>query len=306
MDDDLDTMFNDDNKLPTEVVADPPVATVPDSDQTGSGDTPAGEAEGDAPEQPQTPPSEDPKAQDESPVEKGEPAAQEQPKPLTAEEVRQIMSDVRDQERNSGKALEEAEKEVLAAYYPQGLSNTLVDESTGKEIRSPQDVVDLSGGTMTTEQATQWLMNEQYKLDKQVADIKSSARELAEVNSNFKQGATRVIEKYKPIFDKYPQLQSKVYKNYMKTVKLDAEKDLILSAPDIEDYYADVMEPYVMAFGFQPAPAAAPAAPAAAIPVSKQTAADRMDVGGDVGGDAGGGDIDPNDAEATLNKFFGE
>lgn len=303
MDDDLDSMFNDDNKLPTEVVADPPVATAPDSDQTGSGDTPAGEAEGDAPEQPQTPPSEDPKAQDKPPVEKGEPAAQEQPKPLTAEEVRQIMSDVRDQERNSGKALEEAEKEVLAAYYPQGLSNTLVDESTGREIKSPQDVVDLSGGTMTTEQATQWLMNEQYKLDKQVADIKSSARELAEVNSNFKQGATRVIEKYKPIFDKYPQLQGKVYKNYMKTVKLDAEKDLILSAPDIEDYYADVMEPYVMAFGFQPTPAAAPTA---AIPVSKQTAADRMDVGGDVGGDAGGGDIDPNDAEATLNKFFGE
>lgn len=54
------------------------------------------------------------------------------------------MAEVRDQERNSAKVLDEAEKEVLNVYYPQGLSNTLVDEETGKEIKSPQDVVDLS------------------------------------------------------------------------------------------------------------------------------------------------------------------
>jgi hypothetical protein len=97
----------------------------------------------------------------------------------------------------------------------------------------------------------------------------------------------------------------------MKTVKMDNEKDLILSAPDIEDYYAEVMEPYVMAIGYQPQ-AAAPTAPAAAataeapkIPESKQTAEDRMDVGGD-GGSGGDTEADPNDPDASLSKLFGE
>lgn len=226
------------------------------------------------------------------------------------------MAEVRDQERNSAKVLDEAEKEVLNVYYPQGLSNTLVDEETGKEIKSPQDVVDLSKGTMTTEEATQWLLNEQYKLDKQVAEIKSSARELAEVNHNFKQGAVRVLETYKDVFDKFPGLQTKVYKNYMKTVKMDTEKDLVLTASDIEEYYRDFMEPYVMAASFKgsapagvPAPAAPPApeqAPAPSqIPESKQTAKDRMDVTGD-GGVGNDNKPDPNDPNATLNELFGE
>lgn len=302
--DDIDSLFEEDDKPTTEAVAEAPV------------DTPEPEAPAeDKPAEEDKPEVETP---DTAPVEEDVPTVEEPAKPLSAEEVRAIMAEVRDQERNSAKVLEQAEKEVLQAFYPQGLSNTLVDEATGKEIKSPQDVVDLSNGTMTTEEATQWLLNEQYKLDKQVAEIKSSARELAEVNHNFKQGAVRVIETYQDVFDKFPGLQTKVYKNYMKTVNMDTEKDLVLTAPDIEDYYRDFMEPYVMAASFKgsaptgaPAPTTTPApegAPAPSkLPESKQTAKDRMDVTGDGGSSAAGDDKpDPNDPEATLNNYFGE
>lgn len=306
--DDLDSLF-DDNTPSTEAVAEAPTeaageqaapeapAKEADADKAPENNEGAGEAQAPAQE------SEAPAAPSEPPVAEDPEPAQEAP--LTADQVRSIISDLRTQERNSGKELEAMESEVLRAYYPQGLSNVLVDERSGREIRTPQDVVDLSDGTMTHEEAAQWLMNEQYKLDRQINDIKQSARELAETNSNFKQGTQRVLEKYQPIFDKYPQLQQKVYRNYMKTVKMDNEKDLILSAPDIEDYYADVMEPYVMAFGYQapqqPAPAAQPA-----IPESRQTAEDRMEVSGDGASGDDGGDADPNDAEKSLDKLFGE
>ena len=64
----------------------------------------------------------------------------------------------------------------------------LVDSATGKELRSPQDVVDVSGGTMSIEEAQQWLLNEQYKLDTNIAKIKDDARNLAETNANFSKG----------------------------------------------------------------------------------------------------------------------
>ena len=294
MDDDIDTMFDDET---LDELTNDTATAVPTSEEDKEPEAPApapdNTPEPDAPEEPKEP------EQPEEPV-------VDEPKPLTADEMRSIIADMRNQEYESSKMLETTEKEIMEAYYPQGLSNVLVDEKTGTEIRTPQDVVDLSDGTMTIDEATKWLMQEQYKLDKQVDEIKQSARKLAETNANFKTGATRVLEKYQHIFKEYPQLQEKVYKNYMKTVSMDNEKDLILSAPDIEDYYADIMEPYVLAFGFKgkTAPAAQAAAPQA-IPVSKQTIDDRMDIGSDVGSSSGD-DVDPNDPVASLNNLFGE
>lgn len=315
---DLDEIIEDAPQTPEQTTETPPETTPPEAPAEtpqGPSKTPEDDKGAGAetpPAEPAAPPAEESK----TPAEESDKPAEEPAKPLTAEEARKLWQDIRDQERNSTKALDETEQEILKAYYPQGLSNTLVDESTGKELRTPQDVVDASGGQMSMEEAANWLMNEQAKLDRTVSEVKKSARELAETNYNFKQGAVRVLEKYQPIFDKYPQLQNKIYKNYMKTVKMDSEKDLILSAPDIEEYYADVMEPYVMAFSYQPQPAAAPGTPAApasapaggtppAIPESKQTVADRMDVSGD-GGGGGDSTADPNDPEASLNNLFGE
>lgn len=243
-------------------------------------------------EEPETPP--------ETPSEPVEP---EPAKPLTADEVRSIVSDIRRDEQVANKSQQALTDDIVRAYYPQGLSNTLIDDATGRELKTPQDVVDVSGGNMTMEEAAQWLMNEQYKLDRQVAEIKESARGLAEVNSNFREGAVRVIEKYQAIFDKWPQLQNKIYKNYMKTVKMDSEKDLILSAPDIEEYYEAVMEPYVLAHQFSQKQTPPSSPPPVGIPdAPKQSAEDRMDVSGDGGVEK---QVNKDDPDDTLGDLFG-
>jgi outer membrane biosynthesis protein TonB len=63
------------------------------------------------------------------------PAAPETPQPLTKDDVKSVVSDLLNNERSSGKELETATKDVMDAYYPQGLSNVLVDEKSGKELR---------------------------------------------------------------------------------------------------------------------------------------------------------------------------
>ncbi len=227
------------------------------------------------------------------------PAPVEAPQPLTRDDVTSIINNIRTDERASGKELENTTKEVMDAYYPEGLSNTLVDESSGKELRTPQDVVDASGGQMSTEEAAQWLLNEQYKLDKQVDSIKNQAKEIAETTVNFKRDSVTVLEKYAPLFTAYPHLQQKVFDKLMKQVKVDKERGVILSAPDVMEHYDDYLEPYQQAFEFgKGQPATNPTPPPGGTPPAP-TAEDRMDISGD-GGQAPVDD--PNDFAQQVKK----
>lgn len=211
------------------------------------------------------------------------PEVPEPPKPLTKDDVQEVVSNLLNTERSSSKELETTTEEVLEKYYPDGLSNTLVDEKSGKELRTPADVVDASGGSMSTEEAAQWLMNEQYKLDQDVARIKGDAQKIAETTVNFKRDATTVLQKYEPLFKAYPYLQTKVYDKLMKQVKVDKEKNVILSAPDVMEHYDDYLEPYQQAFEYgKGTPATNPTPPPGGEP-AKPTAEDRMDEGGDGG-----------------------
>lgn len=210
------------------------------------------------------------------------PPEPETPQTLTKDDVKEVVSDLLTTERSSSKEVESTTQEVLDVYYPEGLSNVLVDEKSGKELRTPQDVVDASDGQMTTDQAAQWLMNEQFKLDKQVDNIKSQAKEIAQTTISFKRDAVAAVQKYEPLFKAYPHLQQKVYDKLMKQVKVDKEKGVILSAPDVLEHYDDYLEPYQQAYEFgknQPAtnPTPDPDEP------PKPTAEDRMDVSGDGG-----------------------
>lgn len=254
---------------------------------------------GDAPKKEEdSPPPKDPAAPPETP-----PAAEE-PKPLTADDFRKIINEVRTEERFSGQALEAQTKDVLDAYYPDGLSNVLVDQNTKKELRTPQDVVDATNGEMSTEQAAQWLMNEQYKLDQEVASIKKNATEIAETTINFKRGAEAALQKYEPLFKAYPHLQKKAYDRLMQQTKADPEKGVILSAPDVMDHYDFYLEPYQLAFehatgqsatNATPPPSNNPAPP----PPPAPSAEDRLDEGGDGGSTP---PDDPNDFGQQLKK----
>ena len=238
--------------------------------------------------------------------EKREEEQETPPKPLTIDDVRTAISDMRNDERTSAKELDTLTDEVLKQYYPDGLSNVLVDSATGKELRSPQDVVDVSGGTMSVEEAQQWLLNEQYKLDTNIAKIKDDARNLAETNANFGRGIDRVINKYKAVFEKFPEQQQKIYKQYMKQVTIDDQKNLVLSAPDVEDFYDFAMEPYVLAYANMQAQQTTipPAEDKPKIPESKPSIKDRLDESGD--GGSTGREADPNNADESLKELFGE
>lgn len=263
------------------VVAEPPKVDTPPAEEPKKDEEPA--------EKPgETPPA--PAADTEPPkTPETPPAPVEAPQPLTKDDVKSVVSDLLNTERSSSKELETTTKEVLDAYYPEGLSNVLTDEKSGKELRTPADVVAASGDTMTIEEAAQWLMNEQYKLDTQVNKIKDDARVIAETTVNFKRDAINAVQKYEPLFKAYPQLQQKVYDKLMKQVRVDKEKGVILSAPDVMEYYDDYLEPYQQAFEFgKGKPATNPTPPATPEP-PKPSAEDRMDESGD------GGTTPPND-----------
>ena len=254
-----------------------------------------------------TPPpvNEEPAKKEVEPVKTEEPATEpEVPTALTKDDVTSIINNIRTEERTSAKELENTTKEVMDAYYPDGLSNVLVDQASGKELRTPQDVVDASNDTMSTEDAAQWLINEQFKLDQDVARIKGDAAKIAETTVNFKRDSITAVQKYAPLFKQYPHLQAKVWDKLMKQVKIDKEKGVVLNAPDVTEHYDDYLEPYQLAYEHSngtPAtnPVVAPPAPVVPVPGAE----DRMDVSGD----AGPAPVnDPNDFAQQVTKALAE
>lgn len=250
-------------------------------------------------DKPSETPQDKKKPDEDDPVKPDAKPEEEAPAPLTKQDVESVVSNLLQTERGSAKEMETATEQVLEAYYPEGLSNTLTD-TKGNELKTPQDVVDASGGQMTTEEASQWLMNEQYKLDQQVKEIKDNARQIAETTVKFKRDSTEVIQRYEPLFKAYPSLQQKVWDAYKPLIKADEAKNVILSAPDMAQFYDTMLEPYRLAFEHgkqQPAtnPTPEPEKPEPA----KPTAEDRMDVGGD---GAPSEVNDPNDFAQQVTK----
>lgn len=273
-----------------------------DADKSKSGDQSSDPAKPDD-QKPTTPENNKPDDKEEKPGDGKEtqppaPPPLEEPKPLTKDDVESVVSNLLNTERSSSKELDTASKEVLDAYYPDGLSNILVDEKSGKELRSPADVVEASGDQMSTEDAAQWLMNEQFKLDKQLDSIRNQARDIAETTVNFKRDSTMVLEKYEPLFKAYPSLQEKVFKKLMQQVKVDKEKNVILSAPDVMDHYDFYLEPYQKAFEYANNKPATNPTPNPNEP-PKPTAEDRMDESGDGGQEKPN---DPNDFAQQVKK----
>lgn len=261
----------------------PPVEEPGEDPPKETGDDKKEEEDAKPPETPETPPT-----------------APEAPQPLTKDDVTAIISNLRNEERSSGKELENTTKEVLDAYYADGLSKILVDEKSGKELRTPQDVVEASGDTMSTEEAAQWLMNEQYRLDQSVSKIENDARKIAETTVNFRRDSVAAVQKYEPLFKAYPHLQQKVFDKLKKQIKVDEEKGVILSSPDVMEHYDDYLEPYQQAYEFSTKESATnPVDPPAAPEKPKPSAEDRMDISGD-GGQAPVND--PNDFAQQVSK----
>jgi hypothetical protein len=159
---------------------------------------------------------------------------------------------------------------------------------------------------MSMEEATQWLMNEQFKMDQSVAGIQKDAERIAETTINFKRDSVNALRKYEPLFKAYPTLQGKVFDKLMTLVEADEKKGVITKAPDVMDHYDFYLEPYQKAFEYangqsatNPVPTpAAPAAPTAPV-APKPGQNDRLDEGGDGGATP---PDDPNDFAQQVTK----
>lgn len=287
---------------PADPAAVPPVT--PPAEPPKPAEEPKKDEEKPDDKKPETPPAPaDPEKKPEDPAKPPEapetPPAPETPQALTKDDVKSVVSDLLNTERTSSKELETTAKEVLDAYYPEGLSNTLIDEKSGKELRTPADVVAASGDTMSTDEAAQWLLNEQYKLDSQVSKIKNDAKTIAETTVNFRRDSMTVLQKYEPLFKAYPTIQKKVFDKLMEQVKVDKDKGVILSAPDVMSHYDFYLEPYQKAFEFSTnKPSTAPTPPPGGEP-PKPGAEDRMDESGDGGQTPAN---DPNDFAQQVIK----
>lgn len=261
-------------------------------------------------EESETPPADPSKPAEEDPANPQDPATpsvQDEPKPLTEEGVLRLLNQARHEEQDNAKALENTYRDVMAAYYPEGISDVLIDQNTGKELRTPQDVVDATDGALTMEQATQWLMNEEYKLKQNIENIKRQAAGVAETTVNFKRDSIAAVEKYEPLFTAYPQLQEKVFNLMMQQVQADVEKGVILKAPDVMDLYDTYLEPYQQAFEFSTQQSATnPTTPVTPPPAPKPTQDDRLDES--AGGDGGATPVDdPTDfAQQVTKELAGE
>ena len=84
------------------------------------------------------------------------------------------------------------------------------------------------------------------------------------------------------------------------------KKNLVLSAPDVEEFYDFAMEPYVLAYGNMQAQQTTtpPIEDKPKIPESKPSIKDRLDESGD--GGSTGREADPNNADESLKELFGE
>lgn len=234
---------------------------------------------------------EEPEASEEkSEPEAKEPVEEEKPETSVKEDLKSILNDIRNEETTSKKEIDSTYNEVIETYYPDGLSNVLVDKS-GEEIKTIEDVIRLSGDTLTAEEAGRWLLNEQQQLNQRIEQEKTKARDIAETNISFVKSSNRVLDRYKDVFTKHPDVQARVYEQFMKTVQMDKQHNIIISAPvDIEEFYSIALA------GYENAPTAVQPTPA-----PKQTASDRLDVSGD----GGEGEVDdPNDFEQQIRKEF--
>lgn len=234
-----------------------PPAPDPAKKEESDENKPVVQTEGDKENKPGEAPADPAKTEEDgtkTPEEAKTPSAPEEPvtpQPLTREDLTDVIKQMRDDERVSSQDLKQATQEVIDAYYPEGLSDVLIDKNTQKELRTPQDVVAAAqavGDEISMEEAANWLLNEQFRVKGEVEKIRAQAEQIAETTTVFKKNSMAALQKYEPLFTAYPQLQAKVFDKMMKQVNADEKHGVILSAPDPLEFYDDYLEPYQMAY----------------------------------------------------------
>lgn len=214
----------------------------PSEGDSGGEESPESEEDGK-----EEPPKEDEKESPESPPEK--PAADEpEEKFASKEDIKAALREIYDEQQVKVQDTSKLKSEVLEKLYPDGIKRQLVD-ADGDPIDSIDQLMKLenprTGELFTEEEAGRWMLENQQKLNADIARMEKQAEEIAETMQSVDDGAKRVMEVHGELLKSSPDIAKKLQEAYMATLTIDPDSGLIVKAPvDITDFYAAALSPY--------------------------------------------------------------
>lgn len=207
-----------------------------DSDADAGADEDVSDADSDGDDAPE------PKA--EEPAAKDEPEERYAPK----DAIKEALKELELESRRDNEVKSQLKDAVLERLYPEGIDRQLRD-SDGDPIRGIDDLMQLenpkTGGLFTEDEAGQWLLSAQQKLNTEVEKMESYAERVVEVDANLRDGANRVEQVYGEILTKHPEVADRIQEQYSKTMVRDPNSGLIIDMPvDIVEFYATALSGY--------------------------------------------------------------
>lgn len=207
--------------------------------------------------------------------------------------------------RESAKAIDTVAADVREKMYKD--APTVLQDADGDPIRTVADVMQMinprtitaeepKGRGFTEEEAGMWLLAAQSKFNQDRATDAKEINRIAEVNVDLKDQADSITYRYGALLKADTALRDRIWAQYDKTLRKDADSGVITDAPvDMVEFYDIALAPYLQA-GEAAAKteadkaAADKAAADAETARKKQEQADRSDI-------FGGGNIDDNSTD---------
>lgn len=119
----------------------------------------------------------------------------------------------------------------------------------GTLLDSPDKVMQFknpaTGEAFTREEATLWLNQAERELTKSVAETNQRVNEITDTNLNLKDQADVVNFQYGELLRAMPELRSKLWAEYEKTLEKDSKSGIITKAKvSLQSFYEAALEPY--------------------------------------------------------------
>lgn len=285
---------------------DTPADDAPD-DSGDEGDAPVGdEDDGSQGDDEGTKKREDGAADD--PEDDGEKPVSE---PLSKDSIKEALRELNAEDKARTSELGTLKNEVIEALYPEGLDRQLRD-SDGDPITGIEDLTKLvnpaTNEYFTDEEAGQWLLSNQQKLNRDIENIEKYAAEVADTHIALRDGTERVKEVYGEFLEKNPDIADELMSAYDATLVKDEKSKLIIKAPvDVVTFYSVALKGHMAAVSKQAEEAAvADAAKAAAekAEADKKAAEEEAALKAE---QEERGDLPPNkDTKPSMSKKDGE
>ena len=238
-------------------VADPVEEDEDDKPTDGGDDTPADSDAGegadgadDADEEAGKPGDADDAAEDDGEKPADEAPADDEPeeKPATREEIKAALRELDQEKQTASDTRSQLKNEVLETLYPEGIDRQLRD-ADGDPITGIEDLTKLinpkTNDYFTDEEAAQWLLGAQQKLNQDIEQMENYAYEVADTNLTLKEGTDYIQEKMGDVLAAFPEVADQLLEAYTATLVKDPKTGVIIKAPvDVVKFYSVALKPY--------------------------------------------------------------